>query len=164
MGLDNIPVKYACKDKGTAVLVDDRIDCEQTKSSGGCPYLNEKNSSPHVANIGGVLGMFGTDCWYRGKYGNSLLRELSSSDPNSPFDGDEFYGKEIDDFEGLTPEMCLELAHDMDDFAESWVKHVMNTYVNETEENRISLINDWTYASWWLKFVANHCDGSVVWY
>ena len=38
MGLDNYPRSYPCKTRGTAIMVDDKIDCEETIKAHGCPW------------------------------------------------------------------------------------------------------------------------------
>ena len=62
MGLDNIPKPYPCEKLGIAVLnKDGKIVCKDTK----CPF----NDDTHP------IGLFGTDCWFRGKW---LFAELEA--------------------------------------------------------------------------------------
>lgn len=161
MGLDNIPRTYPCKTKSTAVmvarinretgeqLIDDdgepmtSIDCQATQACGGCPWKNAYEAS----NLEGgqATGLFGTDCWYRGKYGNYLLEELGYQMD----DEISFYG---DDEEGCykTPRSCHELADIIDEaLAEQFVPEIAA---------------DARYAAWWLRWVADEADGSVCWY
>ena len=143
MGLDNIPKEYPCRSKGTAVLVDDRIDCQATQAAGGCPWLN---AGP--PEEGRVLGMFGTDCWYRGKYGNYLLgEEMTMVDEDMTHL--TFYGDNEDGTE-KSADSCLVLA----DFIKDHITEVSD------EENHNALV----YAQWYLRWVAAECGGLVCWY
>lgn len=163
MGLDNIPKQYACKKKGTAVMVPRlnrdgdplidpdtnepimSIDCKATQEAGGCPWLAAYNAS----NLEGgpTLGMFGTDCWYRGKYGNYLLEQLAVMDPMG--EGESFYGDNEDGTE-KSPESCLMLADIIDEaLADQFVPDIAA---------------DARYASWYLRWAADECDGLICWY
>lgn len=163
MGLDNIPKNYPCRTKGTAVLEvrrDEegrafrdtetgeeltRIDCQATQACGGCPWKNAYEASNLEA--GPTTGIFGTDCWYRGKYGNYLLEELTVADPMG--DGESFYGDNEDGTE-KSPESCHTLADLIDDaLAEQFVPEIAA---------------DARYAAWWLRWVADEAGGSVCWY
>lgn len=156
MGLDNIPNTYPCKAAGTAVMVTqtyedgstaDQIDCEATQACGGCPW---KNANPPTE--GRVYGMLGTDCWYRGKWGNHLISTFFGSDTL-----DNFYGDSEDGTE-KSPESCLHLA-DM-------LKGAISTYghdhllSDEERETKKGLI----YAEWYLRWAAAETDGLVCWY
>lgn len=166
MGLDNIPKIYPCKNHNTAILDEqDRIDCELTQKNGGCPWKNQKESNPLVANSRTTIGMFGTDCWYRGKYGNYLTGDMSSFNPDFPYDGMAFYGNGTEDGEGLSEDYCLELSSTMKHYTESWIDYVLNhSEVKGNKEDEQSLINDWIYAAWWLEFVGKNANGSEIWY
>lgn len=161
MGLDNIPKNYPCEAQGTAVIVnrtdatgnvildDDgsvmtTINCEATQSCGGCPW---KNALPPTE--GRVMGIFGTDCWYRGKYGNALLEEVTSSDPMG--DNLSFYGDNEDGTE-KSPESCVELA--------DFIDGLLSAMGDDTEEYK----SDLEYASWYLRWSAEVCGGLVCWY
>ncbi len=103
MGLDNIPHRYACERLGTAVKVDildkdgvaivdeetglpqKRIDCRETQAQGKCPYLISLSKTD--LQDGSVTGIFGTDCWYRGTYGNYLIEALELPDFEYSFYG-----------------------------------------------------------------------------
>ena len=88
MGLDNIPHNYPCQKQGIASLnKDGRIDCDLTKSKGNCPWKNEYEKEVLLKEARPAYGMLGTDCWYRGKYGNFLLRLLEGN-PDSYFDSE----------------------------------------------------------------------------
>jgi hypothetical protein len=151
MGLDNIPTYYACKNQGTAIIdVDGRIDCQLTQQKGCCPWKNELEKSNVTQKV--VLGIFGTDCWYRGKYAEALTSEYDNA-PHS------FYGaiQSMDDDgnteEGLSPDQCIELSEWMDD--------IYDDYGADFDPE---IVDDWKYISWWLTFVANNCDGFRSWY
>ena len=163
MGLDNIPKTYPCESIAVRNS-DNQIDCKATQECGNCPYMNEYQSDPLLENTSPVHGMFGTDCWYRGKYGNYMLADLKKY--NSDFDNDmpsDFYGNTE---EGIDADTCIEMSDVMFQYMEAW-SYAVNKMVKEgelPEQNRDSYIRDWIYAAWWLKFVGNTSDGSAVWY
>jgi hypothetical protein len=126
--------------------------------------MNEYQSDPLLKDVSPVYGMFGTDCWYRGKYGNSMLADMKKY--NSDFDNEmpsDFYGNTK---EGIDADTCIEMSDVMFQYMEAW-SFVVNKMVKTgelPEQNKESYIKDWIYAAWWLKFVGNTSDGSVVWY
>ena len=155
MGLDNIPKNYPCASNGTAVRVnrkdrdgndrfDDNgepllvIDCDLTMEAGGCPW---KNANPPTE--GRVLGMFGCPCWYRGKYGEGLLRRYVD-DPDATFYGDMEDGTE------KSPKSCVTTANAIADV-------ITNVPDPETAQDLI-------YAEWYLRWAAEKCDGLICWY
>mgnify|MGYP006290849635 CR=1 FL=1 len=151
MGLDNIPKIYACKKLGTAILDEDgRIDCKKTQDENLCPWKSQLETSGIKQRV--VLGVFGAECWYRGKYAQSLISEYD----NSPYD---FYGEAIgmDDNgnpeEGLTSSQCMSLS--------DWMNDIYGDYGDEFDSE---LADDWNYISWWLSFVSKNCDGFISWY
>jgi len=164
MGLDNFPQKYPCKTQGTAVLVTRRdedgkayteedgsevkmIDCKATQACGGCPYKNEFDKSG--LNGGAVYGMFGTDCWYRGKYGNALLDEAGFYDDS---DSLNFYGDNEDGTE-KSPESCVTLAD------------VIGDILDENDPALDKEVRDGLkYAEWYLRWAAEYCEGLGAWY
>lgn len=163
MGLDNIPKNYPCKTQGTAVMSPrlDRegnaivengetlmaIDCKATQDCGGCPW---KNAHMKAGSPGGVVyGIFGADCWYRGKYGNFLLDAIGIQDEHG------FYGDNEDGTE-KSPESCLALADTISDTLDD--EPVVR---NENGEN---ITEEVLYAEWWLRWVAQEADGSLCWY
>jgi hypothetical protein len=167
MGLDNIPKHYPCKTQGTAVLVhrldndenpvyDENgeavtsIDCEQTQAAGGCPW---KNANPPIE--GHVLGMFGTDCWYRGKYGNRLLEEATDND--SMGDNLSFYGDE-EDGTVKSASSCIATA--------DLCRLAWNSYEPEeaAAEETAEIIAGLQYAEWYLRWAAETTDGLICWY
>ncbi len=139
MGLDNIPYEYPCIHEG---LQDDseQIDCQKNIEEGKCPWDREMGQVK-----GGIYGMFGTPCWYRGKSGNAMLSELQTKGYMAPI---TFYGSGDDGNETLSPRECLDLSEWMADHADDIDEEVIDNY--------------W-YAIEWLKFVSEY-DGSRVWY
>jgi hypothetical protein len=151
MGLDNIPKQYPCKKQGTAVLVEDeRIDCQSTQAAGGCPWLN---ANPPTE--GRVYGVMGTDCWYRGKYGNYLLEEVTDADPMG--DNGSFYGDNEDETE-KSPESCERLAE--------IIAEAIKTYEPSdlAETDKRETYEGLKYAEWYLRWAARECDGLICWY
>ena len=169
MGLDNIPNNYPCMTRGTAVRVarffqdgspmleEDgttllATDCKATQACGGCPYTSEleKQNKAELGNP--VYGMFGTDCWYRGKYGNVLLEAIGVSDDNS------FYG---DNTEGTekSAESCKELAGIIDQEI-----YDAEQNGNVLQLNGEDITPELKYASWYLKWASEYADGLVCWY
>ncbi len=165
MGLDNIPHRYACERLGTAVKVDilnkdgvaiideetglseKRIDCRETQVQGKCPYLISVSKTD--LQEGSATGIFGTDCWYRGKYGNYLIEALQLPDFEYSFYGDN------EDGTYKSPLSCLSLADTMEE--------------RMTEMGTVTIDGDVVdkevkYAIWWLRWVANECNGSDAWY
>ena len=170
MGLDNIPKVYACEKAGTSILDEDgRINCDKTKSAKGCPWEEKFNSDPMVSKSSPTYGMLGTKCWYRGKYGNALIRlfEHGQFDPY----GDttySFYGDGFDDGdEGMSVEYCREMSKWMKDntelFAAKAYSYASDKAAYESNDPK-DLISDWIYAAWWLSFVAENSNGSSIWY
>jgi hypothetical protein len=166
MGLDNIPHKYPCKTRGTAVLTqsfdkegnaileDDgspatSIDCEATQAFGGCPYRSDYDKAGLTG--GAVYGIFGTDCWYRGKYGNYLVEELGVYDET---EGLSFYGA-LGDNSHKSPHECNLLADAMEEAVEG--------YEGE-EENRQEMKESIAYAIWYLRWAAKNAEGLDCWY
>ncbi len=179
MGLDNFPHEYPCKRQGTAVIekrthtwTDDEgkvqsedsypIDCEATADAGGCPFLN---ADPPAE--GAVLGMLGTHCWYRGKYGNWLLRALSSNttdidavdDLLTDYGDDNFYGTDADGLHRPAG-ACLSLADQMESALDE--RDGKLVFINDGEEDDRTA--DAKYAIWYLRWVAKECDGMGAWY
>ena len=176
MGLDNMPHEYPCKRQGTAVIdkkthtwededgvtqSEDSypIDCEKTIEAGGCPFTNA-----NPPKTGAVVGMFGTHCWYRGKYGNWLINALSSQTDDMDAidsyvwdtDGDDsFYGTDAD---GLyrPAEACKSLADQMASALDERGGRLVFGDDDRTDDAK--------YAIWYLRWVANECEGMDAWY
>lgn len=171
MGLDNIPRQYPCKLKNTAILDSEgRIDCMATQEVGGCTWKTEKEKNQMLSKAVPVYGMLGTDCWYRGKYGNYLLEKMKNAsvdfDNEIEYDfyGDIFDGQDED--EGISQEACEHMSDIMTKYTEKWIE-VVDEMIEIGEINsseRESTIYDWIYATWWLKFVGENAEGSGVWY
>jgi hypothetical protein len=169
MGLDNIPSKYPCEEKGIASLTDDgRIDCDLTKANGNCPWKNEYEKAPILKEANPTYGMLGTSCWYRGKYGNWLLGLLEGN-PDAYADTKySFYGEGIDkddqDSEGMSVDYCLDMHEYMKENTEEFAYKAREYVIKEDGGDEKELINDWLYATWWTKFAAEYCEGSSIWY
>lgn len=161
MGLDNIPREYPCKDKATRV--NGKIDCVQTQDEGNCPWQNEKENNHMVKYIERVPGLFGTDCWYRGKYGNFLLDILHETVDQYEMHEYHFYGEEDD--KGLDTDYCFDMARWMRDNTEKFAFNAAK-YIETNKSNGElkDYIDDWTYAIWWLEFVGKTSNGSAVWW
>lgn len=165
MGLDNIPHRYACERLGTVVKVNindkegnpildeatslpmKRIDCKTTQENGGCPYLISVSKTD--LKEASVTGIFGTDCWYRGKYGNYLIEALELPDFEYSFYGDN------EDGTYKSSSDCLSLADSMEERMTE-----MGTVLKDGE----NLDKEVKYAIWWLRWVAEECNGSDAWY
>lgn len=160
MGLDNLPHNYPCSARGTAVMVPslDRygnqrtdedgtphlsISCSETQDAGGCPWMN---ASP--PEEGRVIGIFGTDCWYRGKHGNAALHEAGLVDDYTA-DSDTFYG-DNEDGTYKSPQSCIALA---DTIRQAPLSDLPG-----------DLRDDLLYAEWYLRWAADQCGGLVCWY
>ena len=150
MGLDNIPHEYPCIAEG---LQDhnEEIDCKKNIEENKCPWDREMGQVK-----GGIYGMFGTHCWYRGKSGNAMLSELQTKGYVAPI---TFYGSGDDGNETLSSRECLELSKWMADHAEAYasVGGYGREYPSEEE------IDSYRYAVSWLKFVSEY-GGSRIWY
>ena len=155
MGLDNIPKNYPCKANGTAVIdSDERIDCRATQACGGCPWKNATEKDGITQ--GAVYGMFGTDCWYRGKYGNFLLEQVTDGDPMG--DNLDFYGDNADGTE-KSPESCVAVA--------DLIATALMTYTSdevEEDEEKQQTVAGLRYAEWYLRWAAEQCGGLICWY
>lgn len=167
MGLDNIPQEYPCVKQGVAIMTgDNRIDCDATINSGKCPWKVEHEKSYLVKDTKPTYGMFGTPCWYRGKYGNFLVSMLSGSPDSYADTAYSFYGDGEGENEGMSTEYCLEMNEYMTDNIERFASQA-RLYRNSEAGKDIDLeetIKDYMYATWWLKFAAEHCNGSKIWY
>lgn len=178
MGLDNIPHAYPCRKAGTAMLSDPDPDgdqmvrCADTQAMGGCPLITD----PTWPKKGLVLGLFGTECWYRGKAGTYLLADY---DDHAYLVGGEpmpvhlretgFYGPNVDTDRtpDLPPDYCRELGGWMGDHAETYAAIVATGQSSEGGENperQESAVASWCYAAWYLKWSAEHSDGLDAWY
>ena len=164
MGLDNIPHVYPCRKQGTVIesphldkennplkeedgTVMMAIDCKATQDAGGCPYKNDYEKSGLEG--GSVVGMLGTDCWYRGKYGNYLVEGLEIYDETLGF---SFYGT-TGDGNHKSPHECNILADGIDEAIE-----IDDHSLNDEE------VKDAKYAVWYLRWAAKECEGLDCWY
>ena len=154
MGLDNIPMILPCKCDGTAITeVDDdgevMVLCKDTQEAGRCPWQNAVDRPTK----GQVLGIMGSNCWYRGKYGNVLIAKLEGQDSDSfwvdsPY---SFYG-DSDEETVKSPQSCKDTADYMEDLLEESMG-----VDDETKD-------DAAYAIWWLRWVGNNYEGARCWY
>ena len=165
MGLDNIPKTYPCVLEKTAIYNDSKqIDCKATQGAGKCPYKREFESDPLVKDTTPVYGMFGTDCWYRGKYGNHLLSilDVAANEYMESGYGIDFYGNGFGDGEeGINVDDCLKMHRFFIDHVEEFTYQATQQYGKDEVE---PLVKDWIYAAWWLKFIGNYGEGSGIWY
>lgn len=168
MGLDNIPNTYACQTRGTAVMVtaadkdgnpildenglpEVALSCEKTQEAGGCPWKTVLGDRD-----GQVLGLFGTECWYRGKYGVWLLDELGMS-----FHAMMLYGEGEEIGSGHISEDQLHRIADA----------IQEKFLNEDGTRQTEIIVDgenraadvW-YLADWCRFTATYSDGAEAWY
>ncbi len=128
----------------------ENISCEETTSKGCCPYKNAVDKTGMTE--GAVYGMFGTPCWYRGKWGNYLLEALEGDSEYS------FYGDNDDQTE-KSPESCRATA--------DYMEELLNEQLGDDTEfivNGEDLVPQVRYAVWWLRWVADEADGSNCWY
>lgn len=166
MGLDNIPYEYPCRSRGTATLVPVtdkdgnplmdgggtrmRIDCSATMKSGGCPW-KEAYESSGLPEGGRAVGMFGTECWYRGKYGEWLLEVLGVDNEDTTFYGDN------EDGTYKSPPSCVALADSIDE-------RIADRQTIPDPDGDGDLMPDMRYASWYLRWAAANCGGLTCWY
>jgi len=170
MGLDNIPHIYPCLKAGTAVQVTKQgsnggvildedgeplrvIDCKETQNRDGCPWKREFDKTQGLSGHP-TYGMLGTDCWYRGKWGNYLLEVVGLRQEDPYDDTMSFYG-ELNDRNQKSAEECLELARAIE------LKMAKRSWTSPDGEN---IDEDLAYAAWWLRFVATHAGGSDCWF
>lgn len=165
MGLDNIPHEYPCKTAGTAVMVKvkdkhglplldsetqahiEQVSCVDTQDAGGCPWKNALGDGE--LSKGSVLGMFGTDCWYRGKYGEYLISLLG-------LDGEyTFYGDNEDETH-KSPESCIALANAMDEALGD------NPEILDSNGEDVTVYA--RYASWYARWAGENAGGLTCWY
>jgi hypothetical protein len=158
MGLDNFPHTYPCQAQGTNIMTTyhwttsdsdeehegTKIDCEATIAAGGCPW----DKAPDRPTEGSVFGMFGTHCWYRGKYGNHLAAALGLDDGS-------FYGTNKDG-DHLPPHECYGLA---DRLEEALADNGGELYQGDTPYTA-----DVNYAIWWLRWTAEVGNGAGAWF
>ena len=152
MGLDNIPAEYPCIAEGFQPE-HKQIECVQMLERNMCPWHREMGNKK-----GGISGMFGAPCWYRGKAGNYMLNKLAehgADDPPTSFYGDD---ELKDGSEGISPESCLDLASWMADNGELYASIAGSEYSSVEDE-----IDSYKYAINWLKFVSEY-GGAKVWY
>lgn len=183
MGLDNIPRKYPCQTGGTAVMTfplwwteapadrraaflvdhdepDLAINCPSTQAAGGCPY---RNAHPPQ---GSVLGMFGTDCWYRGQYGADLINRYLPG-----INGDVLYGTHEDPESG--PYLTADECHNLADRIHAALSATPDSALADRrsadnpdpdDETPASVRKELEYLAWYLRWAADNTDGLTAWF
>jgi hypothetical protein len=169
MGLDNIPSKYPCETRGTAVKVvrqyDDGtnaelIDCEATMEAWQCPWQEALSKANLPEEAKPTYGMLGCPCWYRGKWGNFVISAIGAGyeEPHQSFYGD------MDDGCYKTPESCIETAEAIENAVANIETGFIPMPENNTGYTETELLADAKYASWWLRWAAEEASGSACWY
>ncbi len=157
IGLDSLPREYPCQLEGTAVMEDGRIDCDRTIAVAGCPWAREYDAAGEPGES--VIGMLGTYCWFRGKVGEWALRLLEEVGEEAPY---SFYGGDDEAEPGvLPPDECLGLAKWMEDRGELYAKLAIDEYGSDEASDQVEV---YTYAIWWLRFAAQHANGTRAWW
>ena len=191
MGLDNIPFTYACQKQGTVIRdEEDHIDCKATQAANQCPWKRDLEASTlPISQADSVYGMLGTHCWYRGKEGQYMLEaaceELEilegSTEHRIPliewarFAQHGFYGPDCEnsiDKPDMSPNYMRELSKFMKDNVELYAKscHRFAEAADPVDGGKTidevvaGGIRRWMYATWWLEWCANKCDGAKSWY
>jgi len=127
-------------------VFDKQIDCKATQAAGGCPLFNDETRP----ETGAVYGMFSTDCWYRGKYGNYLLSIANIDEFSYSFFGDNEDGTE------KSADSCDELADAIGEALTELNGKLIVDGEDITEQLR--------YAEWYLRWASEECDGLSAWY
>lgn len=167
IGLDNIPASYPCVLEGSALTKDSRpyresetdesmkIDCIQTQAANGCPWARD------APKQGQAVGMFGTDCWYRGKVGMWMINQLTEAGYSPP--EASFYGDDESE-PNLRPEDCAILHKWMVQHGEAWAELArVNAGRGDWGEFEDSL-HLYTYATWWIGWVGRKAGGANAWW
>lgn len=157
MGLDNIPLKYPCRTQGTATVTpDDAVDCSATQQNGGCPWANATNRP----DDGRVLGMLGTDCWYRGAHGENILDVLDVDRNNFSFYGDNEDGtvKSATSCQALSDEIeRAQASIDDADLTRRLAEHNNDSTPADFRAHA-------RYAAWWMNWAGKEAGGASCWY
>jgi len=162
MGLDNMPVEYPCEADHGVIFADspEGSHCSNMQACGKCPWYDALGNEP-----GAVYGMFGLNCWYRGKMGNYLIEVVNNSgeDLTTGIHGHlvDFYGNGINNqTEGISPGDCSELATWLSERREQFMVGIAK---EEPDADPEDAANVYMYAIKWLRFVSNY-GGSAIWY
>ena len=160
MGLDNIPNPYPCAGKETTIrTIDDKLDCDSMIEKKICHFYNSKHS----------VGIFGTNCWYRGKVIAYELEALGHENL-----GDEFYqDKDSDELPELKSEL-ESILKNLDSKSEEekknlkgagWNGHFENgKMVWETYSNYENITNEIKDVINWLEILIKNECGFRAWY
>ncbi|CAB4155666.1 hypothetical protein UFOVP665_19 [uncultured Caudovirales phage] len=132
-------------DENTVGVFDKQIDCKATQAAGGCPLFND-DTRPET---GAVYGMFSTDCWYRGKYGNHLIENLGL-DTNVLYGNDECH---------LDEQSCAEFADEIQVELDARIAEEGFVMINDEDHT-----DEVRYLVWWLNWCAKYGDGIGAWY
>ena len=159
MGLDNLPLKYPCVSRGTAIRHGDRIDCAATTESGGCPW-QEAADRPER---GHVLGMLGTACWYRGKYGEYLLNILRIDDGDTTFFGDSADGATKSALS--CKDSSRRISEALEALSDTTIAQRLRADGEAFSPEAVTQFrDDAAYAAWWLNWVAREGGGATCWF
>jgi len=160
MGLDNIPNPYPCAGKETTIRTKgDKLDCNAMIEKEICPFYDSKHA----------VGMFGTNCWYRGK---AITRELEALGYENL--GDEFYqDKENNELPLLKSEL-EDILNKLDSKSEKekkdlkgagWNGHyISDKFIWETYSNYDDITNELKDVIKWLEILIKNECGFRVWY
>ena len=160
MGLDNIPDPYPCAGKETTIRTkDDKLDCTVMIEKEICPFYDSKHA----------VGMFGTNCWYRGK---SIARELEALGHENL--SNEFYqDKESNELPELKSEL-EDILNNLDSLPEQekknlkgagWNGHYENNkLIWETYSNYEDITNEFKDVINWLNILIKNECGFRAWF
>ena len=159
MGLDNLPITAACVAEHGELFAG-QAGCAEAADAGLCPWKLEFGDRE-----GAVLGIFGSPCWYRGRFGNWALEAVTAETGEKPPVTWYGTGKNPDDPGELTldPDECTTLAAWMEARVEPYVKaRLDDAQRNDYDGN--GAFDEWKYAADWLRWTAANCGGSSAWY
>lgn len=121
MGLDNIPNPYLCAGKETTIRTkDDKLDCNAMIKNKTCPFYNSEHA----------VGMFGTNCWYRGKVIARELEAIGHDDLSNEF----YQDKESHELPELKSEL-ESILNNLDSLPEEEKKNIKGSGWNGHFEN-----------------------------
>ena len=160
MGLDNIPDPYPCAGKKITLRTkDDKLDCNAMIEKKVCFFYDSKHA----------VGIFGTNCWYRGKV---IARELEALGYENL--ADEFYQ---DKKNNELPEIKSELEsilNSLDSLPEEEKKNLKGAGYNghfkngnfiwETYSNYDDITNELKDVIKWLEILIKNECGFRAWY
>lgn len=160
MGLDNIPNPYPCVGKDTTIRTkDDKLNYNAMIENKVCPFYNSNHA----------IGIFGTNCWYRGK---AIARELEALGYDNL--SNEFYqDKESDELPELKSEL-ESILNNLDSLPEEEKKNLKgagcnghyenNKLVWETYSNCEDIKKEFKDVINWLDILIENECGFNAWY